>query len=49
MNAQQRKQYSVKQDDDDRRNFDKKWDRLNHKLKASDPHYSEPECKHQEV
>lgn len=33
MNANQKKQYAVKQDEDDRKNFDKKWERLNSKLK----------------
>lgn len=44
MNTQQKKVYAVKQDEDDRKNFDKKWERLNSKLKSSDPNYSEPEC-----
>lgn len=44
MNAAQKKQYAVKQDDDDRKNFDKKWERLNTKLKSSDGSYREPDC-----
>lgn len=45
MNQQQKKQFAVKQDEDDRKNFDKKWDRINTKLKQVDGQYSEPECK----
>ena len=45
MNANQKKQFAVKQDDDDRKNFDKKWERLNNKLKQGDGGYTEPECK----
>jgi hypothetical protein len=45
MNANQKKQFAVKQDDDDRKNFDKKWERLNNKLKQSDGQYAEPESK----
>jgi serine/threonine-protein phosphatase 2A regulatory subunit B' len=44
MNANQKKQFAVKQDDDDRKNFDKKWERLNSKLKQGDNAYQEPEC-----
>jgi len=33
----------VKQDDDDRRNFDKKWEKLNTKLKSAQPDFEEPE------
>ena len=40
----QKKQYAVKQDDDDRKNFDKKWEKLNVKLKQTDGTYREPEC-----
>ena len=36
MNPIQKKQFSVKQDEDDRKTFDKKWDRLNGKLKQQD-------------
>lgn len=45
MNTQQKKQYQVKQDDEDRKNFDKKWEKLNVKLKQGDAGYQEPECK----
>jgi hypothetical protein len=34
MGAQQKKQFAVKQDEDDRKNFDRKWERLNSKIKA---------------
>jgi len=43
MNATQKKQYAVKQDEDDRKNYDKKWDRLNQKLRQQDGGYQEPE------
>jgi len=33
----------VKQDEDDRKNFDRKWERLNNKLKSNDGGYIEPE------
>ncbi len=36
MNASQKKQFAVKQDEDDRKNFDKKWERLHNKLKQQD-------------
>ena len=45
LNASQKKIYAVKQDEEDRKNLDKKWDRLNTKLKSSDPHFQEPDCK----
>jgi hypothetical protein len=44
MNAQQKKIYTVKQDEDDRKNFDRKWEKLNNKLKSTDTNYQEPEC-----
>lgn len=43
MNATQKKVYAVKQDEDDRKNYDKKWDRLNQKLLQQDGGYQEPE------
>jgi serine/threonine-protein phosphatase 2A regulatory subunit B' len=43
MNAAQKKVYAVKQDEDDRKNYDKKWERLNMKLKQNDGGYQEPE------
>jgi len=44
MNATLKKQFAVKQDEDDRKNFDKKWEKLNNKLKSQDPSYAEPDC-----
>jgi hypothetical protein len=46
MNPNQKKVFAVKQDDDDRKNFDKKWEKLNTKLKQTDGTYSEPDCKY---
>jgi len=43
MGTQQRKVYAVKQDEDDRKNLDKKWEKLNEKLKKSNPDFEEPE------
>jgi hypothetical protein len=48
MNPNQKKVFAVKQDDDDRKNFDKKWEKLNTKLKQTDGTYLEPECKYLE-
>ena len=45
MNATQKKQFAVKQDEDDRKNLDKKWDKLNTKLKQTDSNFTEPDCK----
>lgn len=45
LNASQKKIYAVKQDEEDRKNLDKKWDKLNMKLKSTDPHFQEPDCK----
>lgn len=42
MNNQQRKQYAVKQDVDDRTNLDKKWEKLHAKIKAKQPDFEEP-------
>jgi hypothetical protein len=33
MNSQQKKIYAVKQDEEDRKNYDKKWEKLNARLK----------------
>ena len=44
MNATQKKQFAVKQDEDDRKNLDKKWDKLNTKLKNTDSTFTEPDC-----
>ena len=45
LSHQQKKQFSVKQDEDDRKNYDKKWEKLNQKIKQAEPGYQEPECK----
>ena len=42
MNSSQKKQYAVKQDEDDRKALDKKWEALNDKLKKQNPNYLEP-------
>ena len=42
MNSLQKKQYAVKQDEEDRRALDKKWDALNDRLKKANPSYIEP-------
>lgn len=36
MSAAQKKVYAVKQDDEDRKTYDKKWEKLNAKLKQQD-------------
>ena len=43
MNAIEIKQYAVKQDEYDRKNYDEKWDCLNQKLRQQDSGYKEPE------
>ena len=45
MNPIQKKVFAVKQDEDDRKNFDKKWEKLNVKLKQGDSNFTEPDCK----
>jgi hypothetical protein len=45
MNASQKKQFAVKQDDEDRKNFDKKWERLHLKLRQQDGGFNEPDGK----
>lgn len=42
MNTQQRKQYAVKQDEEDRKVMDKKWEKLNNKIKVAHPDFVEP-------
>jgi len=32
----------VKQDEEDRKNFDKKWDKLHSKIRQQDPAFEEP-------
>jgi hypothetical protein len=45
LNHQQKKQFAVKQDEEDRKVYDKKWEKLNQKIKSNEPGYQEPECK----
>lgn len=45
MNPMQKKIFAVKQDEEDRKNFDKRWEKLNTKLKQQDSGFSEPDCK----
>lgn len=42
MNPAEKKQYAVKQDDEDRKALDKKWDKLNQKIKSSNAGFTEP-------
>jgi len=42
MNPTQKKLYAVKQDEEDRKSLDKKWEKLNIKLKGKQPEYEEP-------
>ena len=42
MNPQQKKLYAVKQDEEDRKNLDKKWEKLNAKIKQKQPDFDEP-------
>jgi len=42
MNPATKKQYAVKQDDEDRKAMDKKWDKINAKIKHTQPDYEEP-------
>jgi serine/threonine-protein phosphatase 2A regulatory subunit B' len=42
MNPNDKKQYAVKQDDDDRKTLDKKWDKLNGKIKGQNVGFMEP-------
>jgi hypothetical protein len=42
MNPVQKKIYSVKQDEEDRKTLDKKWERLHAKIKSKQPDFEEP-------
>lgn len=42
MNPQQKIIYAVKQDEDDRKNMDKKWEKINSKIKSKQADYEEP-------
>ena len=37
-----KKKYGVKQDEDDRKNFDSKWEKINSQIKTKDPGFVEP-------
>ena len=42
MPAKERKQYAVRQDEEDRKTYDSKWERLNARLRQNDPQFEEP-------
>lgn len=42
MNPKERRQYTVKQDADERKMIDSKWEKLNNKLKSQNPNYEAP-------
>ena len=42
MNSQQKKLYSVKQDEEERKALDKKWEKVQNKIKAKHADYEEP-------
>jgi len=42
MGPKQKQQYSIKQDEDERKKMDQKWDKLNIKIKSQNPDYEEP-------
>ena len=42
MNPRDRKQYTVKQDVEERKAIDSKWEKLNSKLKSQNPNFVEP-------
>ena len=42
MNPQQKKIFAVKQDEDDRKAMDKKWDKINTKIKSKQADFVEP-------
>ena len=42
MNPTKKKIYAVKQDEEDRKNLDKKWEKLNAKIKAKNSDFEEP-------
>ena len=43
MPPQQRKVYQVKQDDEDRKNYDAAWDKINAKLSSANDGYEAPD------
>ena len=42
MRPEQKKNFAVVQDQEDRKNLDKRWSKLNEKIKMKDPDYQEP-------
>jgi len=42
LNPSQKKMYAMKQDEEDRQSLDKKWEKLNQKLKGSESNFKEP-------
>ena len=42
MGAVEKRQYSVKQEEEDRKTLDKKWEKLNAHIKKNQPTYTEP-------
>lgn len=42
MTPKERKRYAVKQDEEERKNYDLRWTRLNQKLKAASSDFVEP-------
>ena len=42
LNPQQKKVYAIKQDEEDRKTMDKKWDKINAKIKSKQADYEEP-------
>jgi serine/threonine-protein phosphatase 2A regulatory subunit B' len=43
MTSQQKKLYAVKQDEEDRKTLDKKWEKVNAKIKSKQPDFIEPD------
>ena len=43
MNSQQKKIYAVKQDEEDRKALDRKWEKVNAKVLSKNPDFKEPE------
>lgn len=42
MTAGQKKMYATKQDEQDRKDLDRKWDKLNFQIKVQDPQFEQP-------
>jgi len=43
LNPQQKRVFAIKQDEDDRRKMDKKWESLNNKIRSKQADYQEPQ------